>query len=125
MLFTYETLDITQYQQNRQDALSNVEQPHRFKWELQCYLENESEKQALQLKNAIEVLTHLIQSDTSDVELIRNALYTYGSMSEVNEKAKRSMGNLVMMAIHSVNLADAALQVTYESAFNTIFIRNS
>lgn len=111
-LFTSETLDITQYQQNRQNAIENVEQPHRFKWELQCYLENEAEKEAPHLKNAIEVLAHIIESDMNDVELIRKTLYTYGSLPGVTEKAKRSIGNLTMSAIHSVNMADVALQVT-------------
>lgn len=104
-------MDITQYQQNRQNAIENVEQPHRFKWELQCYLENEAEKEAPHLKNAIEVLAHLIQSDMNDVELLRKTLYTYGSLPGVTEKAKRSIGNLTMSSIHSVNMADVALQV--------------
>lgn len=104
-------MDITQYQQNRQDAFENVEQPHRFKWELQCYLDNEAEKEALHLKNAIEVLAHLIQSDVNDIELIRKTLYTYGSLRDVHEKGKRSIGNLTMSAIHSVNMADVGLQV--------------
>lgn len=112
-LFTSETLDITQYHQNRQNAFENVEQPHRFKWELQCYLENEAEKESVHLKNAIEVLAHLLQSDMNDIELIRSTLYTYGSLSDVSEKAKRSIGNLTMSAIHSVNMADVGLQVNY------------
>lgn len=110
-LFTSETLDITQYQQNRQHAFENVEQPHRFKWELQCYIENEAEKESLHLKNAIEVLVHLIQSDMNDIDLIRKALYTYGSLPDVKEKGKRTIGNLTMSAIHSVNRADVGLQV--------------
>lgn len=125
-LFTSETLDLTQYQQNRQKALENVDQPHRFKWELQCYIENEAEKEALHLKNAIEVMVHLIQSDVNDIELIRNTLYTYGSLQDVSEKSKRSIGNLTLSAIHSVNSADAGLQVkcifSFFSDFNIYII---
>lgn len=52
-----------------------------------------------------------MQSDMNDIELIRKTLYTYQSLNGVSEKAKRSIGNLTMSAIHSVNMADAGIQV--------------
>lgn len=126
-LFTSETLDITQYEQNRKHAFENVEQPHRFKWELQCYLENETEKESLHLKNGIEVLVHLIQSDMDDIELIRKTLCTYGSLPDVREKGKRTIGNLTMSAIHSVNMADVGLQVNelqLKSVFDSTHLKS-
>lgn len=110
-LFTAETLDLLTYQSNRQDARNNVESPHRFKWELQCYIENEKDKEATSLKNAIEVLVHLAQSDTDDVKLIKNTLYAYGSTEGVTDKAKRAIGNLVMKAIYSINMPNVASEV--------------
>lgn len=123
-LFTAETLDLLAYQSNRQDAWNNVQSPHRFKWELQCYIENEKEKEAANLKNAIEVLVHLIQSDIDDVELIKNSLYAYGSTEGVTDKAKRAIGNLVMKAIYTINMPSAAIEVkTRENCYFVSFFR--
>lgn len=49
-----------------------------------------------------------------DIALIRKTLYAFGSMPDAREKAKRSIGNLTMSAIHSVNMADVGLQVKIE-----------
>lgn len=121
-LFTAETLDLLAYQSNRQDARNNVQSPHRFKWELQCYIENEKEKEAANLKNAIEVLVHLIQLDIDDVKLIKNSLYAYGSTEGVTDKAKRAIGNLVMKAIYTINMPSAAIEVkTRENCYFVFF----
>lgn len=114
-LFTSETLDLATYQKNREDAEKNIENANHFKWELQCYIQNEPEKEASNLKEAIEVLSHLIQSDLDDIKLIKDTLYAYGSLKDVTEKAKRSIGNLVMKAFHSINRPNEAFEVnTFE-----------
>lgn len=110
-LFTVETLDLTGYQNNRQDAINNVIEANKFKWELQAYVENESELDAVRLNSALEVLVHLAQPEFEDVNLMKNTLYAYDSIDGVNEKAKRSIGNLVLKAMYSINLPDAALKV--------------
>lgn len=110
-MFTVETLDLTGYQNKRQDALNNVSEANKFKWELQAYVENESEMDTLRLKTALEVLAHLAQPEIEDVNLMKNTLYAYDSIKGVTEKAKRSIGNLVMKTMYSINLPDAALEV--------------
>lgn len=136
-MFTVETLDLIGYQNKRQDALNNVTEANKFKWELQAYVENESEMDALRLKTALEVLAHLAQPEFEDVNLMKKTLYAYDSIKGVTEKAKRSIGNLVMKAMYSINMPDAALEVillinhtirilstNYFMIFSVIMIRN-
>lgn len=111
-LFIAETLDLARYQRNRQDATNNVENPNHFKSKLQCFIERAHNKEATGLKNAIEVLAHLVQSDIDDIKLIKNTLYAYGSLKVVTDEAKRSIGNLVMKAIYSIDRPDEAFEVT-------------
>lgn len=115
-LFTSGTLDLETYQRNRHDAEINVENPHHFKWELQTYIQNEPEKDAVSLKNAIEALVHLVQPDNDDFKLVRDSLHAYDRIKDVTDKAKRSIGNMVMRAAHSLNRPDDAVEV------NSIFI---
>lgn len=110
-MFTAETLGLTDYHTNRQNALNNVEGIKNFKWELKCYIDNEKELEAIRLKNAIEALAHLVDSDLDDVDLIKKTLYAIQSQKDVTDKTKRTIGHLVMKAIHSINLPDTALQV--------------
>lgn len=124
-LFTVETLDLTTYQNNRRNAFQNVVEPNRFKWELQAYVENESEMDALRLKTALEVLAHLATQE--DFNLIKKTLYAFDSNPSVTGKAKRSIGNLVMKAIYSNNQADVAIEVKFinqlcKNCFSRIFI---
>lgn len=112
-LFTIETLNLTEYQKNRQDALDNVIEANKFKWELQVYVENESEMDANRLKAALEVLAHLAQPEFEDVNLIKNTLYALNSVKGVTDKAKRSVGNLIMKTCYSINITDAAIEVSY------------
>lgn len=110
-MFTIGTLELETYQRNRHDAENNVESPHHFKWELQTYIENEPDKDAVSLKNAIEVLVHLVQPDNDDFKLVKDTLYAYNSIENVTDKAKRSIGNMVMKAAHSLNRSDEAFEV--------------
>lgn len=111
-LFTAETLDLTGYQTNRQDAINNVKGANNFKWELKTYIANETEFDSLHLKNAIEILAHLIDcNDNDDVNLIRKSLYTYNEIKSVTPKAKRSLGNLIMKALHSANNSNGVIKV--------------
>lgn len=118
-------MDLTTYQNNRRDAFKNVFEPKRFKWELQAYVENETEMDALRLKTALEVLTHLATPE--DFNLIKKTLYAFDSNTSGTGKAKRSIGNLVMKAIYSNNQADVAIEVKFtnqlcKNCFSSIFI---
>lgn len=105
-------MDLETYQKNRQDAAKNVENPNHFRWELQTYIQNEPEKEATGLKNAIEVLAHLIQPDIDDIKLVKDTLYAYESVADVTDKAKRSVGNLVMKSMYAINRPDEAFEVS-------------
>ncbi|XP_031620887.1 pentatricopeptide repeat-containing protein 2, mitochondrial-like [Contarinia nasturtii] len=108
-LFSAETLGTNIYQTNCRDALNNVEGADQFKWDLHAYVENESTKDSQKLKNALEVLVHLVKSDSDDVHLIKKTLYAFDSTDGLTDKAKRSIGNLVMQYIHSNNMPNVAL----------------
>lgn len=110
-MFTVETLDLTTYQKNKQDAFQNVVEANRFKWELHAYVQNETEMDALRLKTALEVLAHLAIPE--DFTLIKKTLYAFDSIPSVTGKAKRSIGNLVMKAIYSNNQANVAMEVKF------------
>lgn len=110
-LFTAETLGLTDYHKNRQNALSNVEGINSFKWALRCYIDNESELEESRLKNAIEALVHLVNSDLDDADLVKRTLYAIKSLDDVTDKTKRTIGNLVMKAIYSINMPDKAIEV--------------
>lgn len=112
-LFTVETLDLTTYQNNRRDAFQNVVEANRFKWELQAYVENETELDTVRLKTALEVMAHLATPE--DFNLIKKTLYAFDSNASVTGKAKRSIGNLVMAAIYSNNQADVAIEVNFNN----------
>lgn len=110
-LFTAETLGLTDYHTNRQNAFNNVEGINTFKWALRCYVDNESELEEIRLKNAIEVLAHMVNSDLDDVDLVKRTLYAIKSLDDVTDKTKRTIGNLVMRAIYSINMPDVAIEV--------------
>lgn len=112
-LFTAQTLDLTAFQTKRQQALHNVESTNTFKWELKSYLINKSELDPVQLKNAIEVLTYLLAASSDDVDLVKQSLYALGTIQDINDKTKRSLGNLVMQAIYSINMFEAAFDVSF------------
>ncbi|XP_055310231.1 pentatricopeptide repeat-containing protein 2, mitochondrial-like [Sitodiplosis mosellana] len=118
-LFTVETLDLTAYQNNRQEAFDNVTEPNKFKWELQAYVENESEMDALRLKAALEVLAHLAKPE--DINLIKSTLYAFDSIESATDKAKRSIGNLVMKMVYSMNLPDVAIELYNDPKLSEFF----
>lgn len=110
-LFTAETLDLISYQKNRQDAINNVVAAKKFKWELQAYVENEKDLDAIRLKEALEVMAHLVQPELDDVNLMRKTLYAINSIENVTDIAKRSIGNVVMKALYTVNIPSIAIEV--------------
>lgn len=121
-LFTAETLDLLDYQTNRQNAFQNVIGINNFKWELRCYLDNEKDLEELRIKNAMEVLVHLVDSNSDDVELIKKTLYAIESFDGITNKTKRTIGNLVMKAIYTINMPEKAIEVTLNEAMKTGFI---
>lgn len=122
-LFTAQTLDLVTYQIKRHQALNNVESANAFKWELKCHLINENELDSVQLKTAIEVLTYLVTADSDDVDLIKQSLYAFGTIEDVNDKTKRTLGNLVMQAIYTINMFEAAFDVNLFNYYFSVLIR--
>lgn len=59
-------------------------------------------------------------SDAEDVNLIKKTLYAYNSTGGLTDKAKRSIGNLVLQCCHSNNLPNVALDVRCWSCINII-----
>lgn len=110
-MFTAETLGLTSYQTNRLNAVNNVEGINSFKWELKCYMDNEKELESLRLISAIEVLVHLVDSNADDIETMKKTLHSIASFEEISDKTKRTIGNLVMKALYSINMPDAAIEV--------------
>lgn len=113
-------MGLSTYEKNRQDAFKNVEHPNHFKWELQVHIQNQSDIESLSLKNAIEILAHIVQPDSyadDDVNLLKTTLYEYASMRNVTDHSKRSIGNLTMQALHTINRPDAAFEVKTTSPF--------
>lgn len=123
-MFTAETLDLIEYEQKRGDALSLIDGVNKFRWEFKTYIANEAEHDLIYMKNAIEVLAHILESDGDDVDLIKQSLYTFDSIDGVTNKGKQTLGHLLMKAMHSINNSDGAFDVRNKSNCEHMNISN-